>query len=127
LELGFVGGRWARAGLQFEPIWRDEFAIVAAPTHELATRGTLGLRELAGAPFIAQEPGTGLRMTFEQELDDRGLTLGHFDVLAELGNQESVKSAVAAGWGLGCVWKQSIAAELALGTLVVLDIEGFRP
>jgi DNA-binding transcriptional LysR family regulator len=127
LELGCVGGRWTRAGLRFEPVWRDEFVLVASPAHPLAQRGTLRLADLAGIPFIAQEPGTGLRTTFEQELDDRGLTLGYFDVLAELGNQESVKSAVAAGWGVGCVWKHSIAAELALGTLEVLDIEGFHP
>lgn len=127
LELGCVGGRWTRAGLRFEPVWRDEFVLVASPAHPLAARGTLRLGDLAGIPFIAQEPGTGLRMTFEQELADRGLTLGYFDVLAELGNQESVKSAVAAGWGVGCVWKRSIAAELALGTLEVLDVEGFHP
>lgn len=127
LELGCVGGRWTRGGLRFEPVWRDEFVLVASPAHPLAQRGTLQLGDLAGIPFIAQEPGTGLRTTFEQELADRGLTLGYFDVLAELGNQESVKSAVAAGWGVGCVWKRSIAAELALGTLDVLDIEGFHP
>jgi DNA-binding transcriptional LysR family regulator len=127
LELGCVGGRWTRAGLRFEPVWRDEFVLVASPAHPLTQRGQLRMGDLAGIPFIAQEPGTGLRTTFEQELGDRGLTLGYFDVLAELGNQESVKSAVAAGWGVGCVWKHSIAAELALGTLDVLDIEGFHP
>lgn len=127
LELGCVGGRWTRAGLRFEPVWRDEFVLVASPAHPLAQRGPMQMADLAGIPFIAQEPGTGLRTTFEQELADRGLTLGYFEVLAELGNQESVKSAVAAGWGVGCVWKHSIAAELALGTLEVLEVEGFHP
>lgn len=127
LELACVGGRWSRAGIRFEPVWRDDFVLVAAPTNPLAARGQLRLDDLAGIPFIAQEPGTGLRATFEHELAERGLTLGYFNVLAELGNQESVKSAVAAGWGVGCVWKRSIAAELALGTLVILDVEGFHP
>ena len=127
LELGFVAGRWARAGLQFDPIWQDEFVLVASPRHALAQAGTLTLDALKGAPFIAQEPGTGLRLTFEQELAERGLALTHFDVRAELGNQESVKSAVAAGYGVGCVWKGSIATELSLGALTVLDVAGFQP
>jgi DNA-binding transcriptional LysR family regulator len=127
LELGFVAGSWARAGLQFDAVWQDAFVLVAAPSHELAGRGPLTFDDLRRAPFVAQEPGAGLRSTFEQELAQRGLSLGHFDVQAELGNQESVKSAVASGWGIGCVWRQSITRELELGSLVVLDVEGFAP
>lgn len=124
-ELGFVGGRWSRAGLQFDAIWRDEFVLIASPGHALARRGQLRLRDLAGVDFIAQEPGTGLRLSLEQELGDRDVTLDHFNVLAELGNQESVKSAVAAGFGVGCVWKSAVGAELDRGSLAVLDIEHF--
>ncbi|MCW2949570.1 MAG: transcriptional regulator, LysR family [Thermoleophilia bacterium] len=127
LELGFVAGHWVRPGLQFDAIWEDAFVLVAAPGHALAKAGTLTFDALRGAPFVAQEAGAGLRATFEQELAERGLTLGHFDVQAELGNQESVKSAVASGWGIGCVWRQSIGRELQLGSLVVLDVEGFAP
>lgn len=127
LELGFVGGRWTRPGLDFEPIWNDEFVLVAAPAHELVGREGLRLKDLAGADFVTHEPGTGLRMTLEQELGDRGLSLDHFNVLAELGNQESVKSAVAAGYGVGCVWRQSVEAEVELGRLCVLDVAGFHP
>ncbi|MBC7460938.1 MAG: LysR family transcriptional regulator [Thermoleophilia bacterium] len=127
LELGFVGGTWARAGLQFDAVWEDRIVLVAAPTHPLAVRANLTFEDLRGAPFVAQSPGASLRGTFETELAQRGLTLNHFDVQAELGNQESVKSAVASGWGIGCVWQQSIHMQLALGTLVVLDVEGFAP
>lgn len=127
LELGFVGGTWARAGLQFDAVWSDEFVLVVAPTHPLAARVGLSFDDVRGEAFVAQSPGANLRATFETELAQRGLTLNHFDVQAELGNQESVKSAVASGWGIGCVWKESIATQLAVGSLVVLDVEGFAP
>ncbi len=127
LELGFVGGRWSRAGLRFDPVASDEFVLIAAADHPLAIAEGLLLRELEGAELVLQEPGTGLRTTFEQELADRALTLSHFSILAELGNQESVKAAVMAGNGIGCVWRGSIAAELALGRLAVLDVADFQP
>ncbi|MCW2973739.1 MAG: LysR family transcriptional regulator [Thermoleophilia bacterium] len=127
LELGFVGGTWARAGLQFDPVWEDRFVLVAAPTHPLAGSVGLAFDDLRGEAFVAQSPGANLRATFETELAQRGLTLNHFDVQAELGNQESVKSAVASGWGIGCVWQQSIGVQLEVGSLVVLDIAGFAP
>lgn len=127
IELGFVGGRWSRSGLQFEPIYHDEFVLIAAPDHPLANRTALRLARLEGIDFIAQEPGTGLRMTLEQELSDRELATHHFNVIAELGNQESVKSAVLAGYGIGCVWRGSVATELGAGALVVLDVADFAP
>ena len=127
MELGFVGGRWTRAGMQFDPIWRDDFVLVAGAGHPLTQKERLSLRDLEDADFVAQEPGTGLRVAFEQELEDRGLGVGHFNVIAELGNQESVKAAVGAGHGIGCVWKSSVAVELELGRLEVLDIDAFSP
>ena len=125
LELGFVGGGWSRAGLQFEPVAYDEFVMIASPDHAFAGVSEVRMRDLAGHDFIAHEPGTGLRAALEQALGDRGYQLGHFNVLAELGNQESVKSAVAAGYGIGVVWRGAVAAELAAGTLVALDVVGF--
>ncbi|MBC7645010.1 MAG: LysR family transcriptional regulator [Thermoleophilia bacterium] len=126
IELGFVGGGWTRAGLQFEAMAHDEFVMIASPKHPFAGVSEVRMRDLAGLDFIAHEPGTGLRAALEQALGDRGYQLSHFKVLAELGNQESVKSAVAAGYGIGVVWRGSVEAELAVGTLVSLDVVGFE-
>lgn len=125
-ELGFVGGRWTRAGLQFDPIYHDDFVLIAAPDHRLVGRRLLELGDLAGIDFVAQEPGTGLRVTLEQALADRDLSLQHFNILAELGNQESVKSAVRAGYGIGCVWRGSVQAEIETGSVVVLPVADFQ-
>jgi DNA-binding transcriptional LysR family regulator len=127
LEIGFVGGRWSRAGLRFDPVHNDDFVLIAAPTHRLAKKRNLLLDELAGADFVLHEPGTGLRATLEQELSERGLTFQHFNVLAELGNQESVKSAVIDGWGISCVWRGAVESELELGRLSILDVSDFTP
>jgi DNA-binding transcriptional LysR family regulator len=85
------------------------------------------LDDLAGEPFIAQEPGAGMRMTLARELEARGTSIAHFDLVAEFGNQESVKACVAAGAGIGFVWRGSTDAELALGRLATIDLSDFRP
>lgn len=126
LELGFVGGRWSRSGLRFEPVYEDELVLICAPDHTLQTRQGLTLDELAGADLVVAEPGSGLRVTLDQELSRRGQSLRYFRVLAELGSQESVKSAVAAGYGMGWVWRGSVAAELAVGSLKCLDVTDFH-
>jgi DNA-binding transcriptional LysR family regulator len=127
LELGFAGARWTRAGLEFEPVYADEFVLIASPQHPLSRRSRIKLKDLEAQDFIAQEPGTGLRLALEQELSDRGLTLQHFNVLAELGNQESVAAAVRAGYGIGCVWRGSVQLELETERVVVLPVDDFQP
>ena len=127
IEVGFVGGKWARAGLEFEPIYRDELVLIAPPDHALVRAKQVTLRSLEGVDFVAQEPGTGLRLTLEQELGDHGLGLDNFNVLAELGNQESVTSAVIAGYGIGCVWRASVEAQIETGRVAALTVDDFDP
>jgi DNA-binding transcriptional LysR family regulator len=127
IELGFVGGSWSRSGLQFDLLFRDQLVFIAAPHHPFAARGDVTLADLAGVDMVAHEPGTGLRATLEQELAAGDLSLSHFNILAELGNQESVKSAVRAGNGVGVVWRGSAEAELQLGSLVVVPVTDFHP
>jgi DNA-binding transcriptional LysR family regulator len=43
----------------------------------------------------------------------------------EIGSNETIKQAVIAGMGLGFLSSHAIALELAAGSLVVLDVEGF--
>jgi len=42
-----------------------------------------------------------------------------------IGSNETIKQAVIAGFGLGFLSSHAIALELAAGSLVVLDVEGF--
>ncbi|MCW2961689.1 MAG: transcriptional regulator [Thermoleophilia bacterium] len=126
LELGFVGGEWSRPGLSFEPVWSDAMVVVAAPGHELARRAALTREDFAAATFIIPEPGTGFRGAVEQALDAYGLPIASLHVAAELGNETSVASAVAGGWGIGCVRRESVRAQLDLGTLRVLEVPDFE-
>jgi DNA-binding transcriptional LysR family regulator len=126
LELGVVGAARRHRGLVFEPFFRDEVVLACAPGHRFAGK-TLPLEQLRDEPLIVMQEGAGVRQVIEDELRQAGSRLRDFDVRLELGLQESVKSAVAAGYGVSFISRSAVEAELAAGTLAAAQVEGLEP
>ena len=63
----------------------------------------------------------------EEELRRAGLRLRRIEPKLELGLQESVKSAVAAGYGVAFISRTAIEGELAAGRLAAAQVEGVEP
>jgi DNA-binding transcriptional LysR family regulator len=126
LELGVVGAARRHRGLVFEPFFRDEVVLACAPGHRFAGK-TLPLEQLRDEPLIVMQEGAGVRQVIEDELRQAGTRLRDFDVRLELGLQESVKSAVAAGYGVSFISRSAVEAELAAGTLAAAQVEGLEP
>jgi DNA-binding transcriptional LysR family regulator len=68
-----------------------------------------------------------VRQVIEDELRGVGLRLRDLDVRLELGLQESVRSAVAAGYGVTFISRSAIEADLAAGTIAVGSVDGLEP
>src|ERR671934_809845 len=126
LELGIVGAARRQRGVVFEPFFRDEVVLACPPGHAFAGR-TVSLDELRGEPLIVMQEGAGVRQVLEDELRAAGLRLRDLDVRLELGLQESVRSAVAAGWGVTFISRSAVEADLAAGTLAAARVEGLDP
>ena len=126
LELGVVGAARRQRSVSFETFFRDEVVLISPPGHRFAGR-TITLDELKQEPLIVMQAGAGVRAVIEEELRAAGLRLRDFDVHLELGLQESVKSAVVAGYGVTFISRTAIEAELAAGTLAVARVEGLEP
>ena len=126
LELGVVGAAPRHRGVVFEPFFRDEVILVCPPGHRFA--GTqVTLDELRAEPLILMQEGAGVRQVIEEELRRAGIRLRDLDLQLELGLQESVKSAVAAGFGMTFISRSGVEAELASGTLTSARVEGLEP
>src|SRR2546430_930123 len=125
LELGVVGATRRQRSVVFEPLFRDEVLLVCPPGHRFAGQ-TLSLDELRSEPLIVMQAGAGVRAVIEEELRAAGLRLRDLDVHLELGLQESVKSAVMAGYGVTFISRSAIEAELASGSLAVARVEGLE-
>jgi DNA-binding transcriptional LysR family regulator len=126
LELGVVGAARRHRSVVFEPFFRDEVVLVCAPGHRFAGK-QLSLERLREEPLIVMQEGAGVRQVIEDELRGAGARLRDFDVRLELGLQESVKSAVGAGYGVSFISRSAVEAELAAGTLAAAEVEGLEP
>jgi DNA-binding transcriptional LysR family regulator len=126
LELGVVGAATRHRGVSFEPFFRDEVALAVPPAHLFAGR-TVTLDELRTETVILMQEGAGVRQMIEDELRKAGLRVRDLNVRLELGLQESVKAAVAAGHGVTFISRSAIEPELAAGTLAAARVKGLDP
>ena len=126
LELGVVGAARRHRGVVFEPFFRDEVVLACPPGHRFAGR-TVSLEQLHEEPLIVMQEGAGVRQVIEDELRRAGTRLRDLEPRLELGLQESVKSAVAAGHGVTFISRAAIEADLAAGTLSSARVKGLDP
>jgi DNA-binding transcriptional LysR family regulator len=123
LELGIVGAAPRHRAVRFEAFAHDEVVLVCPPGHRFAGR-SVDVRELASETLVVMQEGAGVRRVVEDELRRLGLRLRDLDVRLELGLQESVRSAVLAGYGVTFISRAAVESELASGALAAARIEG---
>jgi DNA-binding transcriptional LysR family regulator len=126
LELGVVGAARKHRGVVFEPFFRDDVVLACTSSHRFAGR-TISLEEFRSEPLIVMQEGAGVRQLLEDELRKHGVRLRDLDVRLELGLQESVRSAVVAGYGVAFISHSALEAELAAGQLACARVEGLDP
>jgi DNA-binding transcriptional LysR family regulator len=123
LELGIVGAAPRHRAVRFDPFAYDEVVLVCPSGHRFAGQ-TLDVHELATETLVVMQEGAGVRRIVDDELRRLGLRLRDLDLRLELGLQESVRSAVLAGYGVTFISRAAVESELAAGTLAEARIEG---
>jgi DNA-binding transcriptional LysR family regulator len=126
LELGVVGALRRHRALEFEPVARDEIVLAVPPGHPFAEREA-SLDELRAETLIVMQEGAGVRHVIEDELRRAGLRVRDLESRLEMGLQESIKSAVSAGYGVAFISQTAIEPELAAGTLARARVKGVEP
>jgi DNA-binding transcriptional LysR family regulator len=126
LAVGIVGAARRHRGVTFEPLFRDEVVLACPPGHPFAGR-TISLDELQAEPPVVMQEGAGVRQVIDDALRAAGLRDRHLEVKLELGLQESVKSAVAAGYGVTFISRSAIEAELSTGAIATARVAGLEP
>jgi len=123
LELGIVGAAPRHRAVRFEPFAYDEVVLVCPPRHRFAGR-TIDVHELASESLVVMQEGAGVRRIVEDELRRLGVRLRDLDPRLELGLQESVRSAVLAGYGVTFISRAAVESDLASGALAEARVEG---
>jgi DNA-binding transcriptional LysR family regulator len=121
-DVGFIEGPQTHADLRVLRWVSDELVVVAAPAHPLAAAQAakatrVSARQLAEASWILREHGSGTRLASDRWLIEH---LGSLNIGFELGSTEAIKRLAAAGAGLACLSRHTVAEELSNGELVAL-------
>jgi DNA-binding transcriptional LysR family regulator len=123
-DIGFVEGPDLPPGLAARRAGSDTLTVVVAPGHPWARRRSgITAAELAAAPLVAREPGSGTRRYLEEALGAQA-GLERVPPVAELSSTTAIKAAVAAGIGPAVLSSLAVTQELAAGTLRAVPVRG---
>ncbi len=100
----------------------NPLVIVAPPTHALAKQTNIPLQRLEDEVFLTRERGSGTRDAIERFFTQHEVQIS---TGMEIASNEAIKQSVQAGLGLGLLSRDTLEMELALGKLVILDVEDF--
>lgn len=104
------------------PFLENPLVVVSNPTHRLAHRKKIDIRELQDENFLLREEGSGTRIALKRFLIGQNITL---KVAMQLSSNEALKRAVSSGMGLSILSKYAVAQECNRKDLTILDVTGF--
>jgi DNA-binding transcriptional LysR family regulator len=101
----------------------ENLLIVIAPVNSpLAQQKKFTACHLKGERFIVREKGSGTRMATDRHFQELRFRP---QIRMELGSNEAIKEAVAAGLGLGIVSMHALQPDAHASEVVVLDVREF--
>ena len=100
IEMAIMDEAGLRPSLGHETVLQEELLLALPARHPLAGKKTLGLKQVAGEPFILMKTGHGFRQITLDLYKKAGLEP---KVVFESGGIETVQALVAAGLGISLV------------------------
>ena len=123
IDLGVVEAPVSNKNLVVETCRMDQMVLIVPKGHELAKEKSVAISRLLDYPYICREEGSGTREVMLEHLNASGVESCNLNIVMELGSPEAVKGAVEAGMGISIISRATISKELALGTLVAVNID----
>lgn len=121
-DLGFVEGVRVPAGLRGQVVARDELVVVVGRRHPWSRRRRpVRIGDLADAPLVLREPGSGTREALERALARAGTTATPQLVL---GSSAAIKTSIESGEGVSVLSRLVVAGELDSGRLLAIPVDG---
>jgi DNA-binding transcriptional LysR family regulator len=121
IDLAIMGRPPRELDTDAEAFAKHPLVIIASPSHPLAGKRKIPLRQLAGEQFLIREEGSGTRASMEHVFRERRIP---FRVSMEVSSNETIKQAVMAGMGISFLSAHTVGLELAAGKLAILDVAG---
>ena len=122
VDLAIMGKPPERRDFEAAPFAQHPFVMIASPAHRLARRRKVPLSAFAEESFLAREQGSHTR-----EVTEQTLRRAHVKprVAMEASSNETIKQAVAAGFGVAVLSLHAVGLEVQAGRLAVVDVADF--
>ena len=125
-DIGFTEGPRRPAGLRSKIIGQDRLVVVVAPGHRWARRRSgISAAELAGAPLVSREGGSGTRDTLSAALAAAlGADAAQAPAALSVSTTAAVRAAVLAAAAPAVISELAVAEDLANGRLIEIPVPG---
>jgi DNA-binding transcriptional LysR family regulator len=122
IDVALMGRPGRKTPVETSLLGDHPLVIIASPDHPLAHVRQIPKQRIAEEAFLVREPGSGTRISLELFFSDIPGRLDHLGV--EFQSNETIKQAVMAGMGVAFISAHTIAMEVEIGRLAVLDVVG---
>lgn len=123
VEIGFTGTVLEKKHCKYIPFYKDELAVITPDTEKYRRfKETEGIEWIKEEQVILREEGSGTRKEAVKQLKEAGIDITSLNVIASIGNQETIKRSVKQGVGITILSK--LAAEDEDGELLTFPIPG---
>jgi DNA-binding transcriptional LysR family regulator len=104
------------------PFVENPLVLVCHSQHPLAGKKNIALDELESETLLVRETGSGTRRETDMFFNTYDIDINS---KIELGSSEAIKQGILGELGIGVLSQYSVALELNLGILKMLDVQGF--
>jgi DNA-binding transcriptional LysR family regulator len=123
VELGVISFKPTDESLRSVAVVTDELALIVAPGHPLAGKGTVSISDLGDETFIAHNALSPYRQKVFESFEKHNTKL---NISIELPSLEAIKRLVEKGVGVALVPKLTAQAEIDNGQLKALSVKEMK-
>ena len=127
VDVGFTGTVLEKKHCRYLPFYKDKLAVITPNTERyrrLKEESPEGIGWILEEHLIMREEGSGTRKEAEEQLKAAGIPAEKLDVIASIGNQETIKKSVRQGMGITILSELAAVDEEADGELLTFPIPG---
>jgi len=123
VEVGLLTYRPVQPGIATLQVAEDDLTLLVAPSHRLARRSEVSIRELGGEAFLAHNVRSPYR---ERVIQTFARYRTPLEIAIELPTLESVKRLVERGLGVALLPRRVAQGEIARGDVTALTVREMR-
>ena len=127
VDVGFTGTVLEKKHCRYLPFYKDKLAVITPNTERyrrMKEESPEGIDWILEEHLIMREEGSGTRKEAEEQLKAAGIPAEKLDVIASIGNQETIKKSVRQGMGITILSELAAVDEEADGELLTFPIPG---